>query len=257
MREAERNYGYNKSNSYLNRYTSKHPKNNKLIKKPDKKTIEKIFNQFIISSVIALLIIIIANFKEPFIVKAIDSVKWAVGSNYDFKTAVNDIIPVIGSRINEISISINGLFNNDAAIETSSQAVSIMIIPVDGKITSGFGMREDPINSGKQEEHTGIDIDGAEGTPIGCALDGVVVKVEENETMGRTVRIKHLNGLETIYGHCSEILVDENKSVKQGDYIAKIGHTGVVTAPHLHFEVLREGVPVDPLSVIGGIVEAR
>ena len=144
--------------------------------------------------------------------------------------------------------------NNGEAVYTGA---SVMIMPVNGTITSNFGEREKPSEAGVNELHTGLDIAGDEGTPIKAALDGIVSKLEENNTLGRAVIIKHANGIETLYGHCSEILVTENDTVRQGDYIAKIGHTGNATAPHIHFEVLINGKPVDPLSVIGGIYEQK
>lgn len=253
MREIEKNYSYSRNNNYLSRYNSKKSKAKGIFRKPDRKTIEKTANQLIASTIIALIIIVAANFNNPFIVKAVDSVKWVVVTNYDFSAAANNIIPSISNIVTGISSKING----EDAVDVSSNSVSIMIIPVDGKITSGFGTREDPINIGKKEQHNGIDIDGVDGTPIKCALDGTVTKIEESDTLGRVVRVKHSDGLETLYGHCSEILVDENQTVKQGEIIAKIGHTGNVTAPHLHFEVIKDSKGIDPLSVIGGSVEAR
>jgi murein DD-endopeptidase MepM/ murein hydrolase activator NlpD len=131
-----------------------------------------------------------------------------------------------------------------------------MIMPIDGQVTSEFGMRMDPI-SNENAQHNGIDIAGEIGTPIKAAMDGIVVKVEESKTMGRSIRLSHGNGLETVYGHCSEILMDENQAVKQGDFIAKVGDTGLVTSAHLHFEVIKDGMQIDPMSIVESVKQPK
>lgn len=260
MREVERNYGYTRNNSYLNRYTSKKSKTRKGMGKFDKKTVERLVNQLIVSAVICLVIIIISNFQGALINKLMGGIGWVVGSNYDFKNAAatvrSSFVPGFDNKLEDVSGTVNGLFGKTDAVDVSASNVSVMIMPVDGKITSGFGRREDPI-SHKMAEHYGIDIAGEKGTPIKAAMDGVVVKIEENKTMGRAVTLKHSGGLETLYGHCSEILVDEDQNVKQGDYIAKVGDTGEVTSAHLHFEVRQDGKAIDPLSIFEGVKEPK
>ncbi len=121
-----------------------------------------------------------------------------------------------------------------------------MIAPVTGKITSGFGMRADPITN-QLTNHTGIDIDAPIGTEVKAALDGVVMLVDEqNQYLGKVIVIRHANDVRTVYAHLSEILVNVEDQVKQGDIIGKTGDTGKTTAPHLHFEVWENGKPVDP-----------
>jgi murein DD-endopeptidase MepM/ murein hydrolase activator NlpD len=130
-----------------------------------------------------------------------------------------------------------------------------IIKPFDGSypVTSPFGIREDPLNPGSKEFHTGIDFGIPEGTPVKAAADGVVVLAGEYGGYGKAVVIRHADGLSTIYGHLSEIKTEERKEVKQGDVIGLSGNTGRSTAPHLHFEIRENGQPVDPSLYIAGI----
>lgn len=255
----EKNYGYNRNNSYLSRYNAHRSKTNKG-RNIDQKTITRVANQFIVSLSICLVVIILANFNGTFPEKVIGGVKWVVGTDYDFKKTVNSIkntyVSGINDKIKSLQEGRDNLLGQTDAVDASSGSVSLMVMPVEGTITSPFGMRNDPITN-KQGEHAGIDIAGDKGTPIMAAMDGIVTKIQETSTLGRSVTLVHSGGIETIYGHCSEILVDENQVVKQGDYIAKVGDTGVVTAPHLHFEVRRDGVPIDPMELMPGVMEHK
>jgi len=132
---------------------------------------------------------------------------------------------------------------------------SSMTKPFDGNypVTSPFGMREDPMNPGSREFHPGIDFGVPSGTPIKAAADGVVTVAGSYGGYGNAVMINHGNGTVTLYGHLSEIKVEEGKEVKQGDVIGLSGNTGRSTGPHLHFEIRENGQPVDPSLYIAGI----
>jgi murein DD-endopeptidase MepM/ murein hydrolase activator NlpD len=117
--------------------------------------------------------------------------------------------------------------------------------PVDGPVGSGFGFRSDPF-SGRAALHTGLDFPAESGTPILASAGGVVVAAEWHAEYGHTVEIDHGNGLLTRYAHCLQVLVKPGQLVKRGQRIAEVGSTGRSTGPHLHFEVLVEGVPQDP-----------
>lgn len=117
----------------------------------------------------------------------------------------------------------------------------------DHNITSRFGTRVDPI-SGEVKTHGGTDIAAPLGTPILAAADGVVVAATWNNTSGYYVRIKHDDTYSTLYAHCSVLYVTVGQEVKQGQVIADCGSTGYSTGPHLHFEVIQNGVRVDALN---------
>jgi murein DD-endopeptidase MepM/ murein hydrolase activator NlpD len=98
--------------------------------------------------------------------------------------------------------------------------------------------------------HPGIDIAVPEGTHVRAAGAGTVVEVGADSVYGRFVRIGHADGYETMYGHASEVLVERGAQVAQDQVIALSGNTGLSTAPHLHFEVRRNGEPVDPRTLV-------
>lgn len=122
-------------------------------------------------------------------------------------------------------------------------------VPVHGRISSEYGYRTNPI-SGAYALHSGVDIAADSGEPIGAAYDGVVREVGTGEKSGKYVLLEHSDGSETLYCHCSEILVDEDYYVKAGETVALVGSTGWATGPHLHFEIRRDKKSVDPLTVL-------
>jgi len=128
-----------------------------------------------------------------------------------------------------------------------------MRMPVQGHLTSGFGERFHPI-LGYERFHAGVDLGAAAGTPIVAAADGRVVSAGWAGGYGRAVAILHGGGIETKYGHMSRIAAYAGESVRRGDVIGYVGSSGLSTGPHLHFEVMKNGRPVNPLSVkaIGG-----
>lgn len=117
-------------------------------------------------------------------------------------------------------------------------------------ITSGYGVREHPIQ-GIVKEHTGIDIGNATyGSPVVAAADGVVTYAGWLGGYGNCVMINHGNGVTTLYGHGQKIITELHKEVKQGDLIMEVGSTGNSTGPHLHFEVRINGNHINPLSCV-------
>lgn len=120
-----------------------------------------------------------------------------------------------------------------------------LIRPLQGTITSEFGMRYHPILH-RYRMHTGVDIAAPEGTPIHAAGDGTVIVASYLNGYGYTVVIDHGRGLTTLYGHCSELLVHVGETVHQGQVLARVGATGLATGPHCHFEVRVDGKPIRP-----------
>lgn len=118
-------------------------------------------------------------------------------------------------------------------------------VPSASAVTSGFGYRNHPIDN-KVKFHYGTDLGAYDGDSITAFADGTVISAQELSGYGLTVMIDHGNGFQTLYAHCSQLLVDHGDSVKRGDKIALVGHSGNVTGPHLHFELLYNGKYLNP-----------
>jgi len=120
-----------------------------------------------------------------------------------------------------------------------------MVFPANGAITSNFGWRVHPI-LGYQRFHAGIDFGADSGSPIYAADSGSVIFAGWYGGYGNTVIIDHGSGITTLYGHASKLYVTEGQNVQRGQTIAAVGSTGLSTGPHLHFEVRKQGEPVNP-----------
>jgi murein DD-endopeptidase MepM/ murein hydrolase activator NlpD len=120
---------------------------------------------------------------------------------------------------------------------------------VDGFISSFFGRRVDPF-TGYTAFHAGVDFAGAPGAEVVAVATGVVTWSDERFGYGNLVEINHGNGYLTRYAHNSVNLVKAGDTVQKGQPLALIGSTGHSTGPHVHFEVLREGSPIDPMAFI-------
>ncbi|MDB5900684.1 MAG: peptidase [Ramlibacter sp.] len=114
-----------------------------------------------------------------------------------------------------------------------------------GHLGSAYGWRIDPF-TGRSALHTGLDFQADVGTQIQAAAGGVVVAAEVHPQYGNMVEVDHGNNLVTRYAHASRLLVKKGEVVKRGQRVAEVGTTGRSTGPHLHFEVLVQGVAQDP-----------
>lgn len=122
--------------------------------------------------------------------------------------------------------------------------------PVQGAYnSSSYGWRVDPF-SGNHAFHEGLDFTAEIGTPIFAAAGGVVSTAVQMPDYGKIIKINHGSGVETRYAHASKLLVKEGDVVKKGQLIALVGSTGRSTGAHLHFEVRRNGAPLDPRKFI-------
>ena len=156
-------------------------------------------------------------------------------------------------------------------------------IPTTGDVSSNFGMRKNPIPSKKlmiagktfgvnalkkdslentnktitkgnlssketdeMQNHKGLDIASPFGSDVFCAAKGKVIFAGQKSGYGNCVIVEHINGLATLYGHLSKVLVKTNQEVKVGELIAKSGNSGRSTGPHLHYEVRKNNTPINP-----------
>ncbi len=125
----------------------------------------------------------------------------------------------------------------------STLAYGVFIRPSGGAVTSRYGMRWGSM-------HTGVDLGAAYGDPIKAADGGKVIFAGWEGAYGQLIKIDHENGFVTYYGHCSKLYVKAGDRVARGEVIGAVGTTGRVTGPHLHFEVRKNGVPVNPMDYI-------
>ncbi len=123
------------------------------------------------------------------------------------------------------------------------------IWPTKGWVTSYFGIRKSEF-SGEKKMHEGIDIGAMIGSKIISPADGIVTFAGTKPGFGYLVQIDHGYGVETIYAHASSLAVHRGSKVKRGNFLARIGSTGLSTGPHVHYEVRVNGTPVDPMHYI-------
>lgn len=122
--------------------------------------------------------------------------------------------------------------------------------PVQGELSSAFGYRKSPMGGSNSSFHDGVDIASQVGTKIASAGDGTVVFSGRMAVYGQTIIIDHGNGLQSKYGHNSQLLVKKGSRVKKGEVIARMGSTGRSTGPHLHFSIYKNGQTVDPMQYL-------
>ena len=166
---------------------------------------------------------------------------------------VNEVSEQIDNEKDEVQeIGIGGGSDNTQESEEDSDVTFIkqnasFIKPVEGIITSPYGKREptDIIS----ENHQGVDLGANTGTDIIASMEGIVELVSEYGDYGKHIKIS--NGeISTLYAHCSEIVVNEGEYINQGQKIAEVGATGKATGPHLHFEIRRNNITVDPQDIL-------
>lgn len=124
----------------------------------------------------------------------------------------------------------------------------VMGMPVAGHITSNFGLRRHPV-LGYMRMHSGMDIGAPYGAPIYAAIDGTVAIAGRHGGYGNFVKLMHGGGLATGYGHMSRIAVSPGMRVARGQVIGYVGSTGMSTGPHLHYELWKNGTPINPRSI--------
>lgn len=171
------------------------------------------------------------------------------------KAKVDDLLKDMHSEINQLekkAISQEKSFveiQEHLMNQSSFFAATPSIWPVKGWVTSTFGIRTSPY-TGMAQMHKGLDIANRVGTPVFATADGIVVKASWESNLGKAVVLRHGYGMETSYGHLSELNVRVGQKVKRGQKIAAVGSTGRSTGPHLHYSVAMNGVEVNPAKYI-------
>ncbi len=179
-----------------------------------------------------------ANFTDESYFKSLDSF-YALRNSAMSGMTTRGLSSSIGAATGLGGIS--GFNDLDAGADAPS------IWPVIGPITSSFGQREDPVlGNGEGEFHKGIDIGAPNGTPIIATADGVVRSAEMANGYGREVIIDHGHGVATLFGHMSGFAVMSGQSVRRGQVIGYVGHSGRTTGAHLHYEVRIGNTPINP-----------
>jgi murein DD-endopeptidase MepM/ murein hydrolase activator NlpD len=144
-----------------------------------------------------------------------------------------------------ISRALEGGLSPGFAGDWTELADAPSLWPVEGRVGSSFGERQDPIN-GEGAFHSGLDIDAPSGTPVRAAADGNVTDASMNAGYGREIIINHGHDVQTLYGHLSAMAVVPSQHVIRGQVIGYVGQSGRATGPHLHYEVRVHNVPVNP-----------
>ncbi len=159
----------------------------------------------------------------------------------ELQAALADLDKLADQRVDLMTVVESRLFD---------QKIGRMMVPTQqpvptGNLGSAFGWRIDPF-TGRSALHTGLDFQADTGSPILAAAGGVVVTQEYHAGYGNVVEVDHGNDLMTRYAHASKVHVKKGDLVKRGQKIAEVGTTGRSTGPHLHFEVMVQGVQQDP-----------
>ena len=150
------------------------------------------------------------------------------------------------SRSISVLIRQRSIGDRHGIVITGNGAISL---PVDAEITSLFGYRMHPI-LGYQKFHSGMDFGADSGTTIRAAAAGVVIFADWYGGYGNAVIVDHGGGITTLYGHTEGFYIANGQAVQKGQPIAAVGSTGLSTGPHLHFEVRKDGEPIDPAQFL-------
>lgn len=152
------------------------------------------------------------------------------------------------SRAKRLRDAMKGVSGRGPVGDMSPERLSVYlpcVFPVHGCLTSKFGPRRSPF-TGKMRFHGGMDIAAGTGTPVRAAADGVAIFGGRDGGYGLSVELVHIGGIVTRYAHLSKIIAVPGKIVRKGEVLGLVGSTGASTGPHLHYEVLVNGVRVNP-----------
>lgn len=182
--------------------------------------------------------------------------KKIVNENYDYKKVINKTKDLDVKSLEDKILKYIDTFKSKVTGEKTVEEIisDDFVLPVNGKITSKYGEREDPINK-KKAFHKGIDIDAKENTEVLASFSGTVKECGEDKELGKYILLDHGQGIETKYGHLNKIKVKKGEEVKKGKTIGESGSTGKSTGAHLHFEIIYMGENKNPQDYFTNIKE--
>jgi murein DD-endopeptidase MepM/ murein hydrolase activator NlpD len=192
-------------------------------------------------------IVYCAHISETALGKIVDDgIRYTLTTQTDFNYVVEQIINHVPP-----GVDLSMLKKVQTTVSKPADPLLYMHKPVSGKIVLPFGWGIHPVL--KQEMmHEGIDIEAALGSSVRAAASGKVKMITDSAQLGKILIIEHSQDIETLYGHLGDVLVQQGDMISQGQIIAKVGKTGMVTGPILYFEVREKGKPVDPSTRLKG-----
>lgn len=272
IRRAEEIYNRRRNQNLGTSYRNTHIYSSE---KKHNKPLKKLIIQITFCIIIYVLILVVKNCNYIFTQEFLNNVKSILNYDVELEKYYNKAITFFNGKeenknveentqitnteekqVNEQKIENIGGANEEKQVEEVQNLSQMeidannikgtynLIKPLEGTITSRFGQRE-PTTPTVPKNHTGIDIAANTGTDIVAALDGIVEVASSEGDYGKHLKIKK-DDLCLVYAHCSELLKNQGDTVKQGEVIAKVGATGNVTGPHLHFEIRKEDRFVNP-----------
>jgi murein DD-endopeptidase MepM/ murein hydrolase activator NlpD len=155
---------------------------------------------------------------------------------------LRDLLGVLGARLD----TVRKVQENQKALVAATPYIWPLF---DSWLSSSYGRRADPI-TGEAEDHTGLDLSADRGTPVHATADGTVESAAYNGGYGNSIVLEHGFGIETRFGHLSAYAVSVGQKVKRGQVIGYVGSSGRTTGPHLHYEILINGSPINPLRML-------
>lgn len=174
--------------------------------------------------------------------------KAMVTTNYDYNVLFTKAKSINMSTVGEQSMNfIETMKANIIGGKTWKNKIDQdFMLPIEGKLLSGYGEKDDPAAAGKKIMNYGVDIDAKEGTNVLASYVGLIKDCGDDKQLGKYVLIDNGSSIETKYGHLSVLNVKKGDSVKKAEVIGKSGATGVVSKPSLHYEILYMGENLNP-----------
>lgn len=192
-------------------------------------------------------IVYCAHISETEVGKIVDDgIRYTVTTPTDVNYVIEKIISSVPPGV-DLSV----LKKVQTTISKPADPLMYMHTPVSGKIVSPFGWGIHPVL--KQERmNEGIDIEAALGTNVKAVAPGKAKMITDSAQLGKVLIIEHSQDIETVYGHLGEVLVKQGDAISQGQIIAKVGKSGIVSGPLLYFEVREKGKAIDPATRLKG-----